>query len=45
MTIHDDIAEPDPVYGDQIQDRAILGIEPEGSVGTIYTEEDNWNLS
>ena len=37
--IDDDVAEPDPVYGDQIQDRAILGVAPEASVRTIYTEE------
>ena len=37
--IHDGLAESEPVYGDQIQDRAILGIEPEASVRTIYTEE------
>jgi CxxC motif-containing protein (DUF1111 family) len=38
-TTHDGVAEPDPVYGDQIQDRAILGVAPEASVRTIYTEE------
>ncbi len=30
---------PDPVYGDQIQDRAILGVEPEAVVRTIYVKE------
>ncbi len=37
--IHDGAAQSDPVYGDQIQDRAILGVEPEASIRTIYTEE------
>ena len=27
---------PDPIYGDQIQDRSILGIEPEGSIAVEY---------
>ncbi len=29
---------PDPVYGDQFQDRAISGVEPEGTVVTTYRE-------
>lgn len=35
----DDTPEPDPVYGDQLQDEAILGVEPEGTVRIVYTEE------
>jgi CxxC motif-containing protein (DUF1111 family) len=31
---------PDPVYGDQLQDQAILGVAPEGQVRTIYMEEE-----
>lgn len=31
-------AVADPVYGDQIQDRSILGVDPEATVRTIYTE-------
>lgn len=31
--------EPEPTYGDQLQDRAILGVDPEGRVRTIYVEE------
>lgn len=31
--------EPDPVYGDQLQDEAILGVEPEGTVRVVYVEE------
>lgn len=27
---------PDPTYGDQIQDRSILGVEPEGSIEIDY---------
>lgn len=30
---------PDPVYGDQLQDRAILGVEPEGRVRTFFVSE------
>jgi len=30
---------PDPVYGGQLQDRSILGVDPEGTVRTIYVEE------
>ena len=30
--------EPDPAYGDQIQDRAILDVTPEASVRTFYSE-------
>lgn len=30
---------PDPAYGDQLQDRSILGVAPEGSMRTIYVEE------
>ncbi len=29
----------DPVYGGQLQDRSILGVEAEGKVRTIYVEE------
>jgi CxxC motif-containing protein (DUF1111 family) len=29
----------DPAYGGQIQDRSILGVQPEATVRTIYTEE------
>jgi CxxC motif-containing protein (DUF1111 family) len=32
----DRIPLPDPNYGDQIQDRSILGIEPEGSIAIEY---------
>jgi CxxC motif-containing protein (DUF1111 family) len=35
-----DATAPDPVYGDQIQDRAILGVTPEADVRTIYVEEE-----
>jgi CxxC motif-containing protein (DUF1111 family) len=31
--------EPHPVYGDQLQDRAILGVEPEGRLVVTYTEQ------
>jgi CxxC motif-containing protein (DUF1111 family) len=31
--------QPDPVYGDQLQDEAILGVEPEGTVRIVYIEE------
>jgi CxxC motif-containing protein (DUF1111 family) len=31
---------PDPSYGDQLQDRSILGIEPEGSFRVIYVDEE-----
>lgn len=31
--------EPDPVYGGQLQDRSILGIDPEGTVRTVYVDE------
>ncbi len=37
--IRDDVVESDPVYGDQIQDRAIIGVPPEATVRTIYTGE------
>lgn len=30
--------QPHPVYGDQLQDRAILGIEPEGRLVITYAE-------
>jgi CxxC motif-containing protein (DUF1111 family) len=30
--------EPDPVYGDQLQDRSILGVPAEGSIGITYGE-------
>jgi CxxC motif-containing protein (DUF1111 family) len=30
---------PEPAYGDQFQDRSILGVEAEGTVRTIYVEE------
>jgi CxxC motif-containing protein (DUF1111 family) len=30
---------PHPVYGDQIQDRAILGVPPEATVRVLYVEE------
>ena len=30
------IALPDPTYGDQIQDRSILGVEPEGAIEVEY---------
>jgi CxxC motif-containing protein (DUF1111 family) len=39
-----EVAESDPAYGDQIQDRAILGVEPEASIRTIYTEENGTYL-
>lgn len=28
---------PDPIYGGQLQDRAVLGIEPEGTITVTYT--------
>lgn len=28
----------EPVYGDQLQDRSILGVPPEGRIGIIYTD-------
>ncbi len=34
----DDLA-PDPSYGDQIQDRAILGVPAEATIRTVYMEE------
>ncbi len=30
--------EPHPVYGDQLQDRAIIGVAPEGRIGIAYEE-------
>lgn len=30
--------QPHPVYGDQLQDRSILGVEPEGKVVVTYEE-------
>ncbi len=40
LSVHEgDTVGPDPVYGDQLQDRSILGVEPEGQVRTIYVEE------
>jgi CxxC motif-containing protein (DUF1111 family) len=33
------LAQTDPAYGGQIQDRSILGVPPEATVRTIYTEE------
>jgi CxxC motif-containing protein (DUF1111 family) len=32
-------AAPDPAYGDQIQDRSILGVPAEAVVRTVYVEE------
>jgi CxxC motif-containing protein (DUF1111 family) len=29
---------PEPIYGDQLQDRSILGIEPEGSIAIDYQD-------
>jgi CxxC motif-containing protein (DUF1111 family) len=37
--VEDGEATPDPSYGDQIQDRSILGIPAEATVRTVYTEE------
>jgi len=37
-----DRVSPDPVYGDQLQDQAILGIAPEGQMRTIYAEEEGF---
>lgn len=34
-----DTTAPDPNYGDQFQDRSILGVPAEGTVRTIYVEE------
>ena len=31
--------QPHPVYGDQLQDRAVLGVEPEGRLVITYREE------
>lgn len=31
-------SDEDPTYGDQIQDRAILGVPPEATARTVYTE-------
>lgn len=31
--------QPERTYGDQIQDRAILGVEPEATVRTIYVDQ------
>jgi CxxC motif-containing protein (DUF1111 family) len=31
-------SEPDPVYGDQLNDKAILGVPPEGTVTVTYEE-------
>ncbi len=31
---------PDPSYGGQLQDRAVLGVHPEGTVSRLYVEED-----
>lgn len=30
--------QPHPVYGDQLQDRSILGVQPEGKIVVTYTE-------
>lgn len=35
----DDGPEPDPVYGGQLQDRSILGVDPEGAVRIVYIDE------
>jgi CxxC motif-containing protein (DUF1111 family) len=35
----DDGPEPDPGYGGQLQDRSILGIDPEGTIRTVYVDE------
>jgi CxxC motif-containing protein (DUF1111 family) len=37
--VQDGESVPDVAYGSQIQDRSILGIPPEATVRTVYTEE------
>lgn len=36
----DDGPESDPAYGDQLQDRSILGVAAEGTVRTFYVDEE-----